>query len=415
MTDVDATNNISKHSLHSGKSTIHDLPVNDITSLGSVAQRIQQEAEARGVSLPPPARLHIGEPSFRTPEHIRQAAIESIEREPQTYGPPAGWPWLRKLLAEKIARVNGYTVSPQHTAIAMGGTGAIQSALLATVGAGDEVLVPDPHWPHYIIQLTACGATPIGYPLDPGNEWLPDIALLERLISPRTRLLIINSPGNPTGAVFPRGLVADLLDFAQRHDLYLLSDECYNEILFEGEHVSPASLLAPGEFDAGRVISIYTFSKSYAMTGWRIGYLAAGAELMKTISSVLDGSYTNISTAIQRAAAAALTGPQTCVGEMREVYHRRRDLAVRLLKEYGRYLYTPHGAFYLLVDIRHPAHPERRSRDFVLDLLRERNVTAASGTNFGTVTEGHVRISLAASEEEIERGIREICTFAENT
>lgn len=407
MAHVDATN------VHSGKPAIHDLPVNDITSLGSIAQQMQRDAEARSIVLPPAARLHIGEPSFRTPEHIRQAAIESIEREPQTYGPPTGWPWLRELLAEKIAHVNGYTVSPQHTAIAMGGTGAIQSALLATVGTGDEVLVPDPHWPHYIIQLASCGATPINYPLDPENDWLPDIAQLERLVTPRTRLLIINSPGNPTGAVFPRGLVADLLDFTRRHDLYLLSDECYNEILFEGEHISPASLLAPGEFDMGRVISIYTFSKSYAMTGWRIGYLAAGAELMKTISSVLDGSYTNISTAIQRAAAAALTGPQACVGEMRGMYHRRRDLAVRLLKEDGRYLYTPHGAFYLLVDIRHPAHPERKSRDFVLDLLRERNVTAASGTNFGTNTEGYVRISLAASEEEIERGIREICEFAE--
>jgi aspartate aminotransferase len=406
MTHVDAT------SIHSGKPGIHDLPVNDITSLGSVAQHMQLEAEARGVSLPPAARLHIGEPSFRTPEHIRQAAIESIEREPQTYGPPAGWPWLRELLAEKIERVNGYTVSPQNTAIAMGGTGAIQTALLATVGAGDEVLIPDPHWPHYIIQLAACDATPVSYPLDPNNDWLPHIAGLERLVTPHTRLLIINSPGNPTGAVFPRQLMADLLDFARRHDLYLLSDECYNEILFEGEHTSPAFLLAPGEFDQGRVISIYTFSKSYAMTGWRIGYLAAGAELMKTISSVLDGSYTNISTAIQRAAAAALTGPQACVGEMRDIYRQRRDLAVRLLKEYDRYLYTPHGAFYLLVDIRNPTHPQRKSRDFVLDLLRDRNVTTASGTNFGTVTEGYVRISLAASDEEIERGIREICEFA---
>ncbi len=395
-----------------GKPTIHDLPVNDITSLGSVAQQMQREAEARGIELPPGARLHIGEPSFRTPEHIRQAAIESIEREPQTYGPPAGWPWLRELLAEKIARVNGYTVTPQQTAIAVGGTGAIQSALLATVGAGDEVLLPDPRWPHYIIQLASCGATPVGYPLDPENEWLPDIARLEQLVTPRTRLLIINSPGNPTGAVFPRSLVADLLDFARRHDLYLLSDECYNEMLFEGEHVSPASLLSPGEFDQDRVISIYTFSKSYAMTGWRIGYLATGTQLMKTISSVLDGSYTNISTATQRAAAAALNGPQACVGEMRAIYRQRRDLAVRLLKEYDRYLYTPHGAFYLLIDIRNPRHPQRPSRQFALDLLRERNVTAASGTNFGTVTEGYVRISLAASEQEIERGVREICEFA---
>src|SRR5579864_7918048 len=136
-----------------GKPSIHNLPVNDITSLGIIAQQMQQEAETRGIVLPPPVRLHIGEPSFRTPEHIRQAAIESIAREPLTYGPPAGWPWLRELLAEKIARVNGYRIRPEHTAVTVGGTGAILSALLATVGPGDEVLIPDPHWPQYKMQL----------------------------------------------------------------------------------------------------------------------------------------------------------------------------------------------------------------------------------------------------------------------
>ena len=139
--------------------------------------------------------------------------------------------------------------------------------------------------------------------------------------------------------------MAELLDFARQHDLYLLSDECYDEIVFEGKHVSPASLLSQAEFDEGRVICIYTFSKSYAMTGWRIGYLATGTQLLKTITYVLDGSYTNISKAVQRAAAAALRGSQQCVVEMREAYRRRRDLAVAILKEHGRYLYTPHGAF----------------------------------------------------------------------
>lgn len=397
-----------------GKPSIHNLPVNDITSLGIVARQMQQEAEARGESLPPPARLHVGEPSFRTPEHIRQAAIESIQHEALTYGPPAGWPWLRELLAEKIARINGYAVTPQHVAIGMGGTGALQAALLATVSAGDEVLVPDPHWPHYTIQLASCGATRVPYPLDPQAGWLPDIAQLERLVTSRTRLLIINSPGNPTGAVFPPQLVADLLDFARRHDLVLLSDECYDEIVFEGRHTSPASLLSFDEFNEGRVMCVYSFSKSYAMTGWRIGYLTCGAELVKSITSVLDGCNTNISTAIQRAAAAALSGSQACVGEMRDAYRQRRDRAVQLLQEHGRYRYTPHGAFYLLIDITSPDQPQRSSRQFALDLLRERNITAASGTSFGSVADHYVRISLAASEEEIERGVREICLFAQN-
>ena len=394
-----------------GKQRIHDLPINDITGLGTLAQQLHQEAEDRGQILPPPARLHIGEPSFRTPEHIRLAAIQSIENELLTYGPPPGWPWLQDLLAAKIERVNGYSITPNQVAIAMGGTGAIQAALIATVGPGDEVLIPDPHWPQYLMQLASCDATPIPYPLDPQHDWLPDITHLERLVTPRTRLLIINTPGNPTGAVFPASLVADLLDFARRHDLYLLSDECYDEIVFEGKHISPATLLSPEEFASGRVICIYTFSKSYAMTGWRIGYLTTGTELMKTIIDVLNASNTNISTLIQRAAAAALTGPQECVAQMRDTYKKRRDLAVSLLKDLGRYLYTPHGAFYLLVDVTSP-HGIRRGRQFALDLLRERNVAVAPGSGFGSVTQQYVRISLAASDEEIERGIREICEFA---
>src|SRR6266516_4059899 len=287
-----------------GKQRIHDLPINDITSLGVLAQQLQQEAEARGEVLPPAVRLQIGEPSFRTPEHIRQAAVYAIENEMLTYGPPPGWPWLRELIAAKVERVNGYPVEPQQVAIAMGGTGAILAALIATVGPGDEVLIPDPGWPQYRMQMASCGASCVPYPLDPQNEWLPEVAQLERLVTPRTRLLLINSPGNPTGAVFPAQLMADLLDFANRHDLYLLSDECYDEIVFEGEHVSPATMLTRDEFNSGRVISIYTFSKTYAMTVWRIGYIVTGAPLMKTIINVLNASSTNISSLMQRAAAA---------------------------------------------------------------------------------------------------------------
>jgi len=399
--------------MKTGKSHIHNLPINDITNLSVVAQRVQQEAEARGETLPSAARLHIGEPSFRTPEHIRQAAIESIQREPLTYGPAIGWPWLRELLVEKIARVNGYHVEPENVAIGMGGTGVIQAAFLATLGVGDETLIPDPHWPHYNMQLAACGAKLVPYPLNPQQAWLPDIAQLEQLVTLRTKLLVINSPGNPTGAVFPASLVADLLDFARRHDLYLLSDECYDQIVFEGQHISPASLLTADEFNEGRVICIYTFSKSYAMTGWRIGYVVTGAELLKTIVYVLDSSTTNISTAIQRAAAAALSGPQDCISEMRNAYHRRRDLAVGLLKEHGRYVYTPHGAFYILVDITNPRHSQRHARQFSLDLLRECNITVGPGSAFGPAADHYARISLSASDEEIARGVREVCLFAD--
>lgn len=399
--------------MKSGKQRIYDLPVNDITTLSTYAQQFQAEAAARGETLPPPVRLHIGEPSFRTPEHIRQAAIQAIEQEPLTYGPAAGWPWLRELLAAKVARVNGYHVEPGNIVIGMGGTGAIQAVLHATVGAGDEVLVPDPCWPQYFMQFAACGVGYVPYPLDPHHDWLPDVTELEKLVTPRTRMLLINTPGNPTGAVFPAHVIRDLLDFARRHDLYLLSDECYDELVFEGAHISPGSMLEPGELEEGRFIGIYTFSKTYAMTGWRLGYVVTGKPLIKAVTDVLDAGHTNVSTLVQRAAAAALTGPQDCIAEMRAAYRQRRDLAVSLLRDHGRYIYTPHGAFYVLVDISSRSGVARSSRQFTLDLLRERNVSVVPGSAFGHVSEHYIRVSLAASEEAIERGLHEVCQFAD--
>src|SRR5260370_38040879 len=156
------------------------------------------------------------------------------------------------------------------------------------------------------MQLVCCSASVVTYPLDPQNEWYPDITHLERLVTPRTRLLIINSPANPTGAVFPQQLVADLLDFARRHDLYLLSDECYDEIIFEGKHVSPATMLSREEFESGSVICIYTFSKSYAMTGWRLGYMVTGKQRVQTLAYGLDFSHTTWSPRIEHSGDAAL-------------------------------------------------------------------------------------------------------------
>ena len=399
--------------MKSGRQPIYDLPINDITTIGSYVRQLQHEAELRGEPLPSFAQLQIGEPDFRTPEHIRVAAMRSFESEPLTYGPSAGWPWLRELIAEKVQRVDDYIVRPSNVAITMGGTGAIQSALLATLDAGDEVLIPDPGWPHYVMQLAASGAIPVSYPLDPHSDWLPDIAHLETLITPRTRMLLINTPGNPTGAIFPQSVVRDLLDFARRHDLYLMSDECYDEIIFEGEHCSPATMLSRDELESGRFIGIYTFSKTYSMTGWRIGYVVTGETLMKTIVDVLNASLTNMSTPIQRGAAAALTSSQECVAEMRHVYQQRRDLAVRLLKDYGRYLYTPHGAFYALIDVTGKDGKQHIGRQFSLDLLHERHVAVAPGSSFGKVSSPYVRVSLAASNEDIERGIKAICEFAD--
>jgi len=395
-----------------GKQNIYTLPTNDVRTLAILAQRRQYEAVLQDTTLPRPARLAIGEPHFSTPAHIKLAAIAAIQHEAIGYGPAAGWPWLRDLLAQKIKRVNQYEVDPENTAITMGGTGAIQATLNATIGVGDEVLLPNPGWPQYCLQVACSGATPVYYPLNAARGWLPDIVDLERLVTPHTRMIIINSPANPTGAVFPAQLVSDLLAFTHRHNLYLLSDECYDEIIFDGEHTSPAKLLSHREFESGQVIGVYTFSKTYAMTGWRVGYVVTSKNLIKTISNVLDSCYTNISNIVQRAAAAALSDSQACVTEMRFSYLKHRDLVAKVMKECGNSFDIPHGAFYALISTTGIQGEKWPDREFARDLLLERNVSVAPGCSFGPGAEHYVRISLAVSEKELEYGVREICSFA---
>ncbi len=348
-------------------------------------------------------RLEVGEPDFRTPEHIRRAAQECLAGRSLTYGPPAGLASLREALAAKVQRVNGYTTSADEICITVGGSGALMSALQVICGPDDEALIPDPAWPLYEHMLACIGARPARYRLDPATGWLPNLDEMERLVTPRTKALIINSPANPTGAVFPQALIEQLIAFAQRHDLYLLSDEAYDELVYEGEHISPAALC-----DDGRVVSAYTFSKTYAMTGWRVGYAVAHPEITRAMVNVTSASCTNISHLVQWAAEAALAGPQDCVAEMRAAYHQRRDAALEILRKYGVKAVPAKGAFYLLIDISPSGLP---SQEFASRLLRERNISVAPGSAFGTTIDGYVRVSLASALPELQRGIAGLCEY----
>ncbi len=348
-------------------------------------------------------RLETGEPDFRTPEHIRRAVIEAIEQRPVTYGPPAGLPALRQALAAKVQRVNGYAAAPEEISIAAGGTGALMAAFQAICGPGDEALIPDPAWPMYEQMLACIGARLVPYRLRPETGWLPDLDELERLVTPRTKALLINSPANPTGAVFSRALLEDIIAFAQRHDLYLISDEAYDELVYEGEHISPAALCHDG-----RVISAYTFSKSYAMTGWRIGYAVARPAISKAITAASSAACTNVSHIAQWAAEAALAGPQDCVAAMRDTYRQRRDAALEVLRSYGVSAVPPKGAFYLMIDISPVGLP---SGEFVLRLLKERNISVAPGSAFGATIDGSVRVSLASALDDLQRGLAGLCEY----
>jgi aspartate aminotransferase/aminotransferase len=365
---------------------------------------------ASAADRPGTIRLELGEPGFPTPDHIAQAATRSIATERQGYGPTNGPAWLRALVAERAARVTQQRITPEQVVITAGGTGALLTALIALCAPGDEVLVPDPGWPGYDGILAAAGVTGLPYGLDPANGWQPDCAKLPTLVSPRTRVLLLNSPSNPTGAVFSAATVAALVELAAHHDLWIVSDECYDELVFDGQHVSP------GPLDPARTITVGTCSKSYAMTGWRVGWATVPAGLASTLSIVAGAAVNNLPLLTLRAAEAALGGPQDCVSEMRAGYQARRDLALRLLREAGLAIAAPAGAFYLLIDLA-ALRPEAGatpvdSLAFAEALLAERGVAVAPGAAFGAAIPGHVRISLASAPEELEAGLGELIAFA---
>ena len=342
-------------------------------------------------------RLEVGEPNFSTPAHIVEAAVEFARHGAVKYTATAGLLSLRERIVAKLAAVNRIKAGVTEVNCTVGGVGGIAAAVAAVVEPGDEVLVPDPAWPNYRLMLSWAHGVLVPYPCPPENRFLPDPREVEKLITPRTKLLIVNSPCNPTGAIFPRRLLEQLVDVAVRHNLYLLSDECYDEVILDGEHVSPASFCTDG-----RVISAYTFSKTYAMTGWRVGYVVANEKLSDSITKILESNSSCIPTVCQKAAEAALDGPREPLRAMVDAYRQRRDLCVGLLEEAGMLISRPQGAFYIMADVGKAGGD---AREFAFDLVRSKQVAVAPGTAFGTSARQAVRISLASSPEDLSVGI----------
>ncbi len=350
-------------------------------------------------------RLDVGQPNFPTPKHIGEAGKRAIDENKTFYTHTQGMITLREKLVTKLQRVNGIKVTPDRIACAPGGVGAIAAVFGAVLETGDEVLLPDPGWPNTRIMLTWTGARGVFYPCSPAAGFEPDPDEIERLITPRTKLLVINSPNNPTGSVYSIATVGRLVEIAQRHNLWLVSDECYDQIILDGSWTGPASL-AP---DDPRIASVFTFSKSYSMTGWRIGYVTGSAELIDTATKVLESNSSCVSTISQVAAEAALDGPQDCVAEMVAAYRHRRDVVVDILREADMLINEPAGAFYCMADVSRSRLP---ARDFAFKLLRERGVSVAPGTAFGDVAAGAVRISLASSDTDLREGVGRLAEFA---
>ena len=359
------------------------------------------EAQGRDV-----IHLEIGEPDFDTPGGIVEAGAEALRGGWTHYGPAAGIPELREAIAAYVNRSRGTAYGPEHVVVTPGGKPIMFFAMLALVEAGDEVIYPDPGFPIYRSMVDFVGGTAVPLPIREANQFRVDIDELASLITPRTKLLVLNSPGNPTGGVLTPDEVAAVAELATRHDLTVLSDEIYSELLYEGEHASVAAL--PGLLE--RTILLDGFSKTYAMTGWRLGYGLMPPPLVEAFGRLMVNSVSCTSMAVQRAGLAALTGPQDEVGAMREAFRRRRDLVVDGLNAIeGISCLRPAGAFYAFPNITGTG---RSSAEFADTLLQGHGVATLAGTAFGDHGEGYLRLSYANSEENLTRALGRIAEAA---
>jgi aspartate aminotransferase len=368
------------------------------------AQEIRQMMELAWAT-PGAIHLEVGEPNFPTPAHVRAAAAAAIEAGETRYTPNAGLPQLRAALADKLRTRNGYGVDPRQVIVTNGGIQALFLAFTALLNAGDEILLPDPGWPNFHSIAHLVGATAVAYPLRPEDGYHPRAEDLERLVTPATKALVLVTPSNPVGAVLTREDIETLADFADAHDLWLIADECYDGITFDERFASVAAVAA---VDAERVISVYSFSKTYAMTGWRVGYAVVPERIAAKVALLQEPLISCVNAPAQFAALAAVTGTQAPVAEMSAHYRRRRDALLALLAERGLPAFAPSGAFYLWLDV---SRAGLRSFEFARRLLAAEGVAVAPGSAFGRTSDGFVRMSLAAGDAELVEGAGRLATF----
>ncbi len=350
--------------------------------------------------------LQIGEPDFDTPANVREAAKKALDEGLTHYPPYPGLPDLRAAIAEDTTARRGFGVKPENVFVTVGGKGVMVYAIMALIDPGDEAIVPDPGYPIYESITRFVGGTPVPIPIRQANDFRIDIDELASLITPRTKLLCINSPANPTGGVLTRSDIERIAELAQRHDLVVLSDEIYARILYDGaEHVSIASL----DGMADRTITLDGFSKTYAMTGWRMGYAVVPDWMIKPFGQLIINTISGVTAFAQAGAIEALRGPQDEVDAMVTEFRARRDLIVDGLNEIpGFDCLRPQGAFYVFPDISETGMTGAEIAD---KLLYEAGVCVLAGTAFGGVGGNHIRISYANSRENLTEALRRIRSF----
>ena len=340
-----------------------------------------------------------GEPDFDTPEHIKAAAVEALNAGFTKYTPSSGTPELRAAISEKFKRDNGLDYKPSEIIVSNGAKQSCFNAIMAVCGEGDEVIIPAPYWLSYPDMVRLAGAEPVIVQTTQENDWKMTPEQFEEAMSPRTKMVIINSPGNPTGSVYTKDELRALVEVAADEEITILSDEIYESLTYDGaEHVSVASL-TPEARDL--TITVNGFSKAYAMTGWRLGYLGAPERIAKAIDSMQSHATSGPCSFAQKGALAALTGSQQCVADMREEFNIRREyMFERLSAIHNVTAVKPKGAFYMLANI---SKLGMTSTNFSDRLLSKANVAVVPGIAFGD--DRVVRLSYATGLDVIKPGL----------
>lgn len=342
-------------------------------------------------------RLELGESDFPTPEHVLDAASRAAAAGRTRYAPNAGIPELRSAFAERVRGRYGRATDSDQVVVTCGATQGMFMCLLALTEPGDEILIPDPGWPNYALMARLLRAEPVYYPLAHDDAFQPRAEDLEQRIGPRTKVLVLNSPSNPVGAVITGPRLTEILRVAAEHGLWVISDECYDDLVFDVPYASTAGLDA-----TGLTVSVYSLSKSYSMTGWRVGCVVGPRVLAETITKLQEPVLSSVNTPAQWGAVAALTGSPCHIETMKRAYASRRDQALALCAAAGLPAVPPSGAFYLWVDVR---AANLSSREFASELVRQARVTVAPGSAFGPSGEGYVRVSLVAESSRLLEGL----------
>jgi aspartate aminotransferase len=358
-----------------------------------------QDQRAKGRRIIP---MHAGQPDFDTPANIIQAAIAALQDGHTHYAPTLGIPVLREAVAEDIASSHNIDVDPDCVVITPGAKPMIFHAILALCQAGDEVICPDPCYPIYASLAEFAGAKAIHLPFLSAERFRLDTDRLRSLITPRTKMIVLNTPCNPTGVILEESELEAIAELALEYDLFILSDEIYRRLIYEQPFISVASL--PGLLE--RTILVDGFSKTFAMTGWRLGYGVLPKPLVPAIERLILNTLSSTNTFIQYAGVEALRGPQDAVLEMVSIFQRRRDLLVEGLRNLpGFHCHRPQGAFYVFARASDFGLSSEALSDF---LLEEAGVATYAGATFGNNGEGHIRFSFACSENDLQEGLQRI-------